>query len=234
MMFRCVARGCAVALAIGASALAAQTDPLARVRAEYGPAVVTRIEAIIDDAAGDGVPRSLLQEKAVEGAAKRMAAGIVVDAVTVYADELRGAVELLGRNADPVDLEKAADSMRHGVDRRVVGDLARRHPDDFAIFLQAIDDLLHTGVELDVAEGMVSDAASRGLNAQDVLTLSSTVRRLVRDGSSPFEAASSIRQSIRSGRMTIPPPSASPAGGIPLGTVGRRIPPPPPPITPLG
>jgi len=186
--------------------LRAQTDDLARVRAQYDAAVVARIDSLIHAAEADGVPRSLLVEKAVEGAAKGMEAPVVIDGIRTWAEELRDAVRMLGRGAEPAGLVKVAESVSHGVARGVVQRLAGDHPFEYPIMLQAIEDLLHAGVGLEAAQGMVAEAAARGLPGQDVLTISATVRRLVREGHSPGDAADSIRRSLRAGRSVVPPP----------------------------
>ncbi|MDH3732755.1 MAG: hypothetical protein OEU54_04440 [Gemmatimonadota bacterium] len=210
--------------------LDAQEDDLARVRAGYDVETVDSLERVIAEAESDGVPRELLVEKAVEGAAKRADAPMLVEAVTTWADELRGAVALLGRGTQPQGLAKAAESIRHGVDEEVVRRLAGDYPVDYPIMLQAIEDLLHTGVELDEAQAMVVDAAERGFKGQDVLTLSATLRRLVREGASPVDAAASIRVNMRAGRVTIPPPPPPP--GDSRTRTGARLPIPPSPPPP--
>lgn len=189
-----------------ASPLWAQEDDLARVRTEYDAATIARIEALIRAAEADGVPRSLLVVKAVEGAAKGVRAEVVIDGVETWAEELRDAVRLLGRGTEPAGLAKVAESISHGVDRGVVLVLAGDHPVDYPIMLQAIEDLLHAGVGLDDAQGMVAEAASRGMRGHEVLLISATVRRLVREGRSPIAAAESIRRNLRAGRSVIPPP----------------------------
>jgi len=196
---------CAVAAFSLAPRLQAQDD-LARVRSSYAAADVARIEAVIGEAVADGVPRVLLVEKAVEGVAKGMTADVVVAGIADWANELREAVALLGPGADPTGLAKAAESMTHGVDRDVIVSLARDHPQDFAIMLQTIEDLVHLGVELDDAQEMVTVAAGRGMSGEDVLLIPAVLRRMVRDGSSPVDAASSIRANLRAGRRIVPPP----------------------------
>lgn len=202
-----------VLLGMAATAPAQQTDDLARVRARFPAEAVTRIETILVEAEDEGVPRALLVEKALEGAAKGHRPDVVIQAVSTLAGELRATVRLLGRDTPLPGLEKATDAIRHGVEPDAVRQLARASPRDLPIFLQAIEDLLHAGVELETAQGMVLDAAARGMRSQEVLTLPQSVRRLVREGSSPVEAATTIRRSL-TGRPTIPP--------SPPGTLGRR------------
>lgn len=219
----------AVLLGMAATAPAQQTDDLARVRVKFPVAQVERLETILAEAQEDGVPRELLVEKAVEGAAKGHRPAVVIQAVSTLADEMRATVRLLGRETPAPGIEKATDAIRHGVEPDVVRRLARTSPRDFPLFLQAIEDLLHAGVELETAQGMVLDAATSGMASQDVLALPQSVRRLVREGSSPIEAATAIRRSL-SGRPTIPPSApgildrtgASAAGPV------RRVPPPSP------
>lgn len=209
--------------------LSAQDDDLARVRSHYDSATVAALEEIIAQGEANGVPRELLVEKAVEGVAKRASSEMVVQAVSSWADELRDAVVLLGRGAEPSGLAKAAESIRHGIAPDVVRNLSTDYPADFPIMLQAIEDLLHAGVELDEAQSLVTDAAERGLRGQDVMTLSATLRRLVREGTSPVDAAASLRLNLRSGRPPVIPPSAPPLGDLRSRTGGGVIPPPFPP-----
>lgn len=205
--------GLLVPLLVLARTAGAQDDDLARVRSAFDETTVLRIDSLIAAAADDGVPRVLLVEKAVEGAAKGHEPGVVFTALATLADELRNTVRLLGPDRDPRGLEKANETIRHGVDPEAVRRLAQRHPRDYPMLLQAIEDLLHAGVTLEVAQGTVLDASERGVESHDVLSLPGIVRRLVREGRSPVEAANSIRASLRAGRLTIPPPPPSLLGG---------------------
>lgn len=190
----------------GAAGLAAQQDDLARLRRVFSAREVSRIDAVIREAETDGVPRPLLIGKAIEGAAKGMSAEIVRQAVVVYADELRIAVELLGPGAEPRGLEKTADALRHGVDGSFIASLAARDPRELPAMLQVIEDLLHEGVSLSEAQAVVREASGSGLSGAEALSLPAAVRRLIRSGSSPTDAVSSVRRSLRSGRPTGPPP----------------------------
>ncbi len=177
-----------------------------RLRPVLSAQQMQRMEAVLESAARDGIPRSLLVDKAVEGVAKGMNAEVVMGAVAQLARELRVAVRLLGPGVDAYGLEKAADALRHGVSGAVVGALAEEHPRDFPVMLQVLEDLLHEGVALAEAEAVVREASTRGYGGDQVLTLPAAVRRLIRDGNSPTQAASSVRRTLRLGRP-IPPPS---------------------------
>lgn len=204
--------------------VAAQDAGIERLTREFGEVETARIAAVIDAGVEDGLPRELLVGKAVEGAAKHMSANAVRSAVATLADELRAAVTVVGRES-PEKLSKAADALRHGVDRGFLVDLDRDHPRDFAIMIVALEDLLHSGVSLEEAQGMVAEAASRGYAGEEVLNLPATVRRLVREGSTPLQAASSVREGVRRGRVIIPPPPPDVRGPLRTRTGGSSIPP---------
>lgn len=214
----------------GPGSLAAQQDDLARLRRVFSPDEVERIDAVIRAANADGVPRPPLIGKAIEGAAKGMSADVVREAVVVYADELRVAVDLLGPGAEPRGLEKTADALRHGVDGAFVASLAERHPREFPAMLQVVEDLLHEGVSLSEAQGVVREASGRGLSGSEVLSLPAAVRRLIRGGSSPAAAVSTVRRNLRTGRPFGPPGSVPDIDGDepPFRIEPRTIPPHPP------
>ncbi len=217
--------GGAIVSVVLVGALWAQASDLARVRTEFGEAEAARIEAVIDASERDGLPRALLVDKAVEGAAKRMEPGVVLAAVRMLAEELRAAARVVGRDAGPTKLEKTADALRHGVDPGLLAELNERNPRDFAVLIVAIEDLLHAGVTLAVAEDLTRDATRRGLAADEMLALPAAVRRLVREGRTPQQAASSVQQSLRAGQRVVPPPPAEGPSSFPTRSA-RRIPPP--------
>lgn len=187
-------------LVLSIAPLAAQNDDLARVRMEFGEAAASQIEAAVDRGVLDGLPRVLLVEKAVEGAAKQMPLEAVLGAVRTLSAELQVAARVVGLDADAETLEKAADAIRHGVDRQLLIQLRRDSPREFAVMVVAIEDLIHVGVEPAEAEDMLRLAASNGMSGDEVLGLPATVRRLVREGSTPGQAAQSVRADLGGGR----------------------------------
>jgi hypothetical protein len=180
--------------------LGAQTDDLVRVRASFGEGATAQIEAAIQLGVADGLPRNLLVNRALEGVAKGMGSEVVLAAVHTLADELRQATTVVGPDANEAHLEKAADGLRNGLDRRFLVELYRENPADFPVMVIALEDLLHTGVTVRVAQNMLRDASSRGLGANELLRLPANVRRLVRAGRTPLEAVRSVRAGMRSGR----------------------------------
>lgn len=214
------------ALVLAVAPAVAQTDDLARVRSSLGEVYAARIEAAIDRGVRDGLPRTLLVEKALEGAAKNMPAEAVLEAVRQLAGELEAAAEVVGPGADPQTLEKGADALRHGIDADLLSKLSREHPDEFPMMVVALEDLLHAGLAPAVAEDLMRYAASQDLSGDEVLGLPATVRRLVREGSTPLQAASSVRDGLRTGGRVVPPMGDERFGSFPNRTgVRRRIPP---------
>ena len=175
---------------IGVVPLGAQTDDLVRVRALLGEGATSQIEAAIQLGLADGLPRNLLVDKAIEGAAKGMGSEVILAAVDTLTDELRRAGTVVGLDADEVHLEKAADGLRSGLDQSFLVELYRENSEDFAMMVVALEDLLR---------------------------LPANVRRLVREGRTPFEAVRSVRASMRSGRR---PPY--PYDGTPNFSIHRR------------
>ncbi|MCG8469828.1 MAG: hypothetical protein MJB57_16745 [Gemmatimonadetes bacterium] len=216
-----------VALGLSSTALAAQTDDLARVRAAYGEVDAARIAAVIQRGVDNELPRRLLVEKALEGTAKRMPADAVLAAVTTLERELRAAATVVWPDQDAETLEKTADALRHGIDRALLVELHRERPEEFPMMIVAIEDLIHVGVDPDVAEDMVRAAATSGLSGHETLGLPATVRRLVREGSTPRDAASSVRAGIRPGGTDVPPSVDERFRDVPstAGGRGRSIPP---------
>ena len=202
---------------IGVVPLGAQTDDLVRVRALLGEGATSQIEAAIQLGLADGLPRNLLVDKAIEGAAKGMGSEVILAAVDTLTDELRRAGTVVGLDADEVHLEKAADGLRSGLDQSFLVELYRENSEDFAMVVVALEDLLRTGVTVRAAQNMLRDASSRGLRVNELLRLPANVRRLVREGRTPFEAVRSVRASMRSGRR---PPY--PYDGTPNFSIHRR------------
>ena len=197
--------------------LGAQTDDLVRVRALLGEGATSQIEAAIQLGVADGLPRNLLVDKAIEGAAKGMGSEVTLAAVYTLADELRQAATVVGLDADEVHLAKAADGLRSGLDQSFLVELYGENSEDFPMMVVALEDLLRTGVTVRVAQNMLRDASSRGLGANELLRLPANVRRLVREGRTPFEAVRSVRASMRSGRR---PPY--PYDGTPNFSIHRK------------
>lgn len=170
-----------------------------RLRDLFTADAMSRIDAIADRAERDGIPRRLVMDKALEGAAKGASPEQVLNTLSDYVRELRGARQVVGEPASPDVLVAAADAMRRGVDRSDVRALAADRPGDLAIVLLAVGDLTQEGVASSEARRLVEEARQAGWRGDQLLTLSAAVRRLMREGASASEAAEAVRRDLRDG-----------------------------------
>lgn len=180
-----VSRRVRVAVLVGvaglhAGALAGQ-DARTRFSQHMGAEYAARTLSVIEAGVRDGLPRGLLIDKAMEGVAKGMTPQIVLSAVDTFADELRGAADVVGPGAAPIALEKAADALRRGVARGLLTTLGRDRSNDFAIIVVSLEELLDAGVELELAEDLVRYAVAEDLDSDAVLRLPASVKLLVRE-----------------------------------------------------
>lgn len=169
-----------VGVLLAAGPLAGQ-DSRSRFSQHLGAVYAARTLSVIEAGTRDGLPRGLLIDKALEGVAKRMAPEVILAAVDEFADELRVAADVVGPDAEPVALEKAADAMRRGVARPLLTTLGRDRADDFAIVVVSLEELLDAGVEMGLAEDLVRYAVSEGLDSDAVLRLPASVKLLARE-----------------------------------------------------
>lgn len=204
-------------LALGAMALrpvgaAGQEPELERLEASLPPGTAASLWSVIEEAREEGIPSSLLVDKALEGAAKGVTGERLVSAVGAYAERLRAARSLVGPDVDATGLVAAADALRRGVPAGLVRSLAREHPASFDMLLIVYGDLLQEGVPADEAYGVVDAAARQGVRGDDLLSLPGAVRRLIREGARPVDAAAAIESDLKRGRMPFP----LDRGGLPL------------------
>jgi hypothetical protein len=121
----------------------------ARLAGRLPDAERARVDAIIGAARTDGLPAEPLVDRALEGAAKRAPANLIVAAVTRLRDELRVARDAFGESASAAELTAGASALRAGA---TVRDLAR---------LRA----LRPGQPLTMAAGVLADLVAAGVPA---------------------------------------------------------------------
>lgn len=193
----------AVGLLVGSAprGLNAQASDLAKIRAAFPGGIGERIVEVIREAGRDGLPTDPLVKKALEGSAKRAPSGQVVKAITSYAAELREARSLIGKSAGEEDLVQVAEALRRGIGGSTIRSLARSRSGNLAMLLLVLGDLREEGVPAQAARSLVEDAASSGYRGQRLLSLSASVRGLIRKGKlRPTDAADSVRKELRGKR----------------------------------
>lgn len=182
---------------------------LERVRGAYDPASAARIEEMAASAAEAGVPREILLDKALEGAAKGVPAQRVLPALARYSERLVQARRILGEGIAGSALVAGADALQKGVSSDNLAAVARRDGSQ-GIAIVVLGDLVDAGIPADRAVEVVGAALDQGRTGQALLVLPAQVRGMLRQGMPPAEAASEIQRRIREGQL---PPGAR--GGQP-------------------
>lgn len=178
----------------------AQDARLDRVRQAF-PDQAVEIESLLATAEATGVPTDPLIAKALEGAAKGVPGDRVVAALSNYAERLGEARSLVGADRDATTVVAGADALRRGVPRETVGSLAAEHRGELAVPLLVLGDLMAEGVPVDHAFEVVRNALNKEHGPDEILAIPGAVRRMVREGQSPAEAAGAVGRAIGHGKF---------------------------------
>lgn len=177
----------------------AQQDRVARLREAYSAEAMARIESIVTEARQAGVPIGPIYNKALEGAAKGVPANLVVPALSEFAGRMRRARELLGPMAEAPWVVAGADALRRGVAPELVASIGRDAEDRAPIALLMVGDLIEAGVPADRALEVLREALARNRGEDALRDVPATIRRLVRQGSRPHDAARDVLDAMRRG-----------------------------------
>ncbi len=160
--------------------------------AEYA----AQVRAIARAAREAGVPPGLIARKAFEGVAKGYPPERIVSALDAYAGRLGEATTLLGRDRRPGSVAAAAEALRRGVPPDAIRSIADRERQgrDLAVPLIVLGDLTEAGVPTENALEMVSSAMDRGARGEQMLGLSSAIRRRMRQGADWRTAVDEVRR----------------------------------------
>lgn len=199
------------------AALWAQEGWRERLAEVYPAAAVTRIEEIIVSAEAASVPSNPLVSKALEGAAKGVPADRVIAALSGYASRLSEAAGLIGSRQDAMDIVATADALRRGVPAPTVQQLVAAHTGSLSVPLVVLGDLLEAGVPIDGAYEVVNSALTAEQAPEELLAIPGAIRRMVREGRSPGDAANAVGKAIGRGRGVGVGPQGAPQNGPPGG-----------------
>jgi len=186
------------ALLTASTALQAQTPGLERALSSYSASDATRLESLILQPRWQGFPTGLLVAKTAEGAAKGVEAGVLFEALSDYAARLHQAHAILGGKHSATSLQATAEVMAIGVPDDVVHTVASASRDDarLAALMVALGDLIAAGVPPEQAEALLLAAVFRKGEKEGVLQVPALVRRWIRQGYQPAEAAAEVRRSL--------------------------------------
>lgn len=199
---------------LAAAALAAQTPPaLAR---RLDPRTLAAVRAIIDSARRDSIPTQALEDKALEGAAKRVPPPRIVAAVGQLAGELRDARTLLREAAPRATLAggeiiAATDARRRGVPGEEIAGLRRHVAPQASLIvpLTVLGDLVQRGIPADRAREVVEQLLDAGVTAQQLADIPPRMDVGLRVGAPPLDALRSALP-IPLRPVTPPRPGATP------------------------
>lgn len=183
---------CVVALACaGAAPLAGQQ----RLEGRLDAATLATLRPVFELARRDSVPVTALEDKALEGAAKRIPAERIVAAVQQLARDLRDARVLL-RGARPSgaiadgEVLAAADAPRRGVPTAEIAALAANVPPALSLLvpLTVLGDLVQRGVPAAEARQVIQELLAAGISPQQLAEIPARVDVALRVGAQPREA----------------------------------------------
>ncbi len=199
----------------------AQDARFERIREAFPAQAVSQIEVVLADAQAAGVPTEPLVAKVLEGAAKGVPAERVVAALSAYAERLGEAHALVGEDRDPGAVVAGADALRRGVPAEAVRSLAGHGAGELAVPLVVLGDLMEAGVPVDYAYEVVQRARDQQHDPDEMLAIPGAVRRMMREGQTPAEAADLVGKAIGRGKFKdfLSPqdqPTASPPSGPPV------------------
>jgi len=188
-------------IALTTNGLGAQESARERARSALPADVYQRIEAIAQAGAAQGIPDEPLFNKALEGFAKRVPTDRLLPVVEGYAARLGVARSAFGMSSTVPLLVAGADALQRGVTVEALTSLAQvegqgRSP----VAVLVLADLVETGVPTERALSVLREAMQQRTREEGMLDIPEQVRRLVREGASPFDAAEQVRQRLQRGR----------------------------------
>jgi hypothetical protein len=201
-------------------------DRVERLRAAYDADAFASIEALVAEAREAGIPVAPLYDKALEGAAKRVPAGRVLPALGEFSSRMRTARGLMEGIPSSAAIVAGADALRRGVSHQAISDVSRAGGSRTAVALLVAGDLVAAGVTGERALHMIREALARTRDEGGLLDVPATLRRLVREGAVPRDAAEEMLKAMRDG-TPLRRVRHRPGGGIPGADVFRTRPVPP-------
>jgi hypothetical protein len=138
------------------ASLAAQQDPVVRLREVLPASVVDKVVAIVQEAQGHGLPGDFVANRALEASAKGKDGQVIALAAQKSADDLGEADDALkagGRNPDAGEIEAGATAHGMGVDGKTISALASSAPSgrSLAVPLAVLGALVNRGLPSDDA-----------------------------------------------------------------------------------
>ena len=191
MIGRCLrATLVAIALAVGATALAAQEQPDRTLPPQLSPSTRATLERIIDSTRVAGLPVDPLYSKVREGVFRSADDARLIAAVQRLGRDLGDARVALGDSIGAEEIVAGANALRAGIRpadlsrlRDARGRRAERHP--LTVALVVLADLATRGVPPAMAAASVNELVARNVSDGSLMSFRQNVERDLVGGRSP-------------------------------------------------
>lgn len=203
---------------IATAPVTAQSRPTLEGRLD--PQTLAAVRTIIDSARRDSVPSQVLEDKALEGVAKRVPPPRIEAAVRQLATELREARALLRAAAPRAaladdEIVAAGDARRRGVPAAEVSALRSHVPPTapLVVAFTVLGDLVQRGVPADQARQVIEQLIAAGVPAQQIVDIPARMDVGLRVGAPPLDALrSALPMPLRPVTLPPTPPRPNPNG----------------------
>lgn len=184
-------------LALLPALLAAQQNPVDRLRAVLPADVADQVIAIVTDATSRGLPGQAIANRALEASAKGRSGAEVSAAAQALAANLAGARDALqsaGRAPNASEIEAGATAKELGVDGATISALASSAPSgrSLAVPLAVLGALVSRGLPSDGALQSVLDRLNARASDADLAGMPGEAGRLIADGYKPSDVGRSL------------------------------------------
>lgn len=197
----------AVLLLLAFASPARAADPALEER--LGAETAAAVGRIVDEARAGGLPTESLVSAALEGAAKRAPATLIVETVRRRAQALGRARDALGRASTPAELVAGAGALLAGVPADTLSRLRSLRPQgSLVVPLVVVADLITRRVPEPTASAVVLHASRHGIRDRDLLKMRERVEQDIRGGRTPSAA---IEERLRSWNVDFPAGPARPS-----------------------
>ena len=175
------------------------TPPEVRLARRLQPALIARLQPVIDSARSSNLPVDPLVRKALEGDTKGAGDELIFRAVTALFDRMLLAQAILGKHIVELDYTAAAAAIYAGVDStallRLLTALPPREKDDppvsLSVELTVLTDLIVRGVPPESASSVMARLVAAEVSGERLYALCTNVGRDIGVGVVPDEAMES-------------------------------------------
>jgi hypothetical protein len=180
----------ALLLALALSPPAARADD-PRLAKRLPDSVSVQVEALLDSAAAQSLPREPLVQRALEGATKGADGARIVRAVRLLLSRLRGARDILGPQSSSEEIVAAATCLQAGADTTDIRLLREARPkESLVVPLTVLVDLVGRGAPVALASSTTLALVQARVEDDAILQMRKQIEREILAGAAPEVAVS--------------------------------------------